>query len=179
MTPELSQASELRNRTKAFALRLVRLFQALPRTEEARIIGRQMLRSGTSVAANYRACQRARSRAEFAAKMGIVLEEADETVFWLELLVESSIVPAGQLQALLREARELVAIFYSSRRSAVRACQRPSAPNSTKHQVAAQLSCDCEGKLSTLGPAPNPEAMQKGTHPENPASRAGDHPMAR
>jgi four helix bundle protein len=82
---------DLRLRTKQFALRILRLYRALPAKEEARILGRQVLRSGTSVGANYRAACRARSRAEFIAKLGIVLEEVDETVFWLELLLEGGI----------------------------------------------------------------------------------------
>jgi four helix bundle protein len=109
---------QLRNRTKQFALRVVKLFRTLPKTDEARIIGRQVLRSGTSVAANYRAAGRARSRAEFAAKMGTILEEADETVFWLEMLVDSGIVQAQQMMDLLAEANELVAIFAASRETA-------------------------------------------------------------
>jgi four helix bundle protein len=84
------KSQELKNRTKQFAIRIVKLFRSLPRTEEGRIIGKQMLRSGTSVAANYRAVCRARSKAEFIAK--IVVEEADETVLWLELLVDTDIV---------------------------------------------------------------------------------------
>jgi len=93
----VGSGDDLRDPTKQFALRLVRLYRALPSREEARIIGRQLLRSGTSVGANYRAACRARSRAEFVAKLGIVLEEADETVFWLELLQESEIVTAQKL----------------------------------------------------------------------------------
>jgi four helix bundle protein len=106
---------ELRNRTKQFALRIVKLFRSLPKTDEARIMGRQVLRSGTSVAANYRAAGRARSRAEFVAKMGTILEETDETVFWLEILVDSGIVQAQRMADLLAEANELVAIFAASR----------------------------------------------------------------
>jgi four helix bundle protein len=83
------KSEELRIRTKSFAVRIVKLFRSLPRTEEARVIGRQLLRSGTSVAANYRAVCRSRSRAEFIAKVGVVVEEADETVLWLELLVDT------------------------------------------------------------------------------------------
>jgi four helix bundle protein len=109
---------QLRNRTKQFALRVVKLFRTLPKTDEARIIGRQVLRSGTSVAANYRAAGRARSRAEFVAKMGTILEDADETVFWLEMLVDSGIVQAQQTTDLLAEANELVAIFAASRETA-------------------------------------------------------------
>ena len=104
----------LKDRTKQFALRVMRLYRALPRREEARIIGRQILRSGTSVGANYRAACRARSKAEFVAKLGIVLEEADETVFWLELLQESSLISAQKLAPLVQEARELTAIFVTS-----------------------------------------------------------------
>ena len=104
----------LKDRTKQFALRVMRLYRALPRREEARIIGRQLLRSGTSVGANYRAACRARSKPEFVAKLGIVLEESDETVFWLELLQESSLVSAQKLAPLVQEARELTAIFVTS-----------------------------------------------------------------
>jgi four helix bundle protein len=112
------QAEVLRDRTKLFALRIVRLFQALPKTEEARIIGRQVLRSGTSVAANYRAVCRAKSRKDFVAKMDTVVDEADETVFWLELLVEGKIVTEDRLAGLLKEANELLAIFAASQRTA-------------------------------------------------------------
>ena len=112
------QADELKKRTKRFAIRVITMFRSLPRSEEARIIGRQVLRSGTSVAANYRAVCRARSRAEFIAKVGIVVEEADETVFWLELLIESSIVRESQLRPLLLEANELLAIFAASQHTA-------------------------------------------------------------
>jgi len=112
------QHEELKRRTKEFAIRIVKLFRSLPKTEEARIIGRQVLRSGTSVAANYRAVCRARSRAEFISKIGVVVEEADETVFWLELLIETNIVPGKKLDDLLREANELLAIFAASQRTA-------------------------------------------------------------
>jgi four helix bundle protein len=105
---------QMRNRTKAFAIRIVRLCQRLPRTWEARIFGQQILRAGTSVGANYRAVGRARSKAEFVAKIGTVVEEADETVFWLELLVEAGIVGKVRMEALLAEANELVAIFAAA-----------------------------------------------------------------
>ncbi|HCP32722.1 TPA: four helix bundle protein [Candidatus Acetothermia bacterium] len=114
----LEKAKELQARTKTFALRIIRMFRRLPKTEEAKIMGRQVLRSGTSVAANYRAVCRARSKAEFAAKLGVVVEEADETVFWLELLVESGIVPEERARGLIDEAKELLAIFVVSRRTA-------------------------------------------------------------
>ena len=111
-----SEAMKLR--TKNFALRVLRLCRSLPRTQEARILGGQLLRSSTSVAANYRAACGARSRAEFIAKLGIVLEEADETEFWLELVQEATLFPQAKLQSLCKEAHEIVSIFVSSVRTA-------------------------------------------------------------
>ena len=108
----------LKTRTKHFALRVLRLYRSLPRTEEARVLGIQLLRCSTSIGANYRAACRGRSRAEFTAKLGIVAEEADEAVFWLELLQEGNIFPAEKLRGLLGEANELVSIFVSSVRAA-------------------------------------------------------------
>jgi four helix bundle protein len=108
----------LRDRTKRFALRVLKLCDSLPKTEAARTISRQLLRSGTSVAANYRAVGRARSRAEFVAKMGVVVEEADESVFWLDLLVDSGIISKPRLDELTVEANELVAIFVASQKTA-------------------------------------------------------------
>ena len=110
----------LKDRTKQFAIRIVKLFKALPQTDEARIIGKQLLRSGTSVGANYRAVCRARSTAEFIAKIGIVVEEADETVFWLELMMETEIFTSSKLTLLLDEANELLAIFAASQITAKR-----------------------------------------------------------
>ncbi len=109
---------ELKQRTKRFALRIIRLFRALPKTEEARVVGRQLLRSGMAVAANYRAACRARSRIEFIAKMGVAVEEADEAVSWMELLVESGAIHANRMDEILREANELLAIFAASQRTA-------------------------------------------------------------
>jgi four helix bundle protein len=113
MTPE-----QLRNGTKHFALRIIKLVGALPKTIEGRAIANQLVRCGTSVAANYRATCRARSRSEFVAKMGVVLEEADETQLWLELIIEAKLLPARQVDPLLKETNELVAIFVTSRKSA-------------------------------------------------------------
>jgi four helix bundle protein len=119
VAPETTyQAEELKKRTKQLAIRIVRLYRALPRKDEARVIGRQVLRSGTSVAANYRAVCRARSKAEFVAKIGVVVEEIDETVFWLELLVEAGIVPQSRMESLQKEATELLAIFAASQHTA-------------------------------------------------------------
>jgi four helix bundle protein len=111
-------AAELKARSKDLAIRVIRLFRSLPRSEEARVIGRQVLRSATSVAANYRAVCRARSRAEFIAKMGVVVEEAEGTVFWLELLVDAGVMKARRMEALLGEANELLSIFSASQRTA-------------------------------------------------------------
>jgi four helix bundle protein len=116
--PRTFQAEELKGRAKQFAIRVVRLSQALPKTREAGVVGKQALRSGTSVAANYRAACRSRSKAEFVAKIGIVVEEIDETIFWLELLVDTGIVPKDRMPGLLAEANELLAIFAASQRTA-------------------------------------------------------------
>jgi len=117
-TEKTYRAEELKKRTKQFATRIVRLYQALPRRDEARVIGRQVLRSGTSVAANYRAVCRARSKAEFISKIGVVVEEIDETVFWLELLVDTGIVAQARMESLQEEATELLAIFAASQHTA-------------------------------------------------------------
>ena len=111
-------ADELKLRTKQFALRIIRLVAGLPKTIEGRAIASQLVRSGTSVAANYRAACRARSRSEFVAKVGVVLEEADETQLWLELIIESKLLPVRRVEPSLEEASELVAIFVASRKSA-------------------------------------------------------------
>jgi four helix bundle protein len=116
----LERAEQLKRRTKLFALRVLKVFQSLPKLDEARVVGKQLLRSGTSVGANYRAVCRARTRKEFIAKIGVVIEEADETVFWFELLIEGGIVPLRRLDPLLREANELLAIFCASQRTAKR-----------------------------------------------------------
>ena len=102
---------DLKKRTKKFALKIIRLVALLPRTIEADIIGRQLLKAGTSVGANYRESNRSRSKAEFRAKIGIVEQESDESLYWLELLKESGITSGELLDELLVEADELVAIF--------------------------------------------------------------------
>ena len=113
MTPE-----QLKERTKQFALRVIHLVNALPNSKMAEVIGRQLLRSATSVGANYRAACRARSRAEFMAKLGVVEEEIDESAYWLELLMESGVMPATRLADLMEEANELIAIIVASRKTA-------------------------------------------------------------
>lgn len=103
--------NDLRRRTKQFAKRIIRMFAALSKDTAAQILGRQVLRSGTSIGANYREASRARSRPEFVSKAGDCLREADETVYWLELLSEEGFLPSARMQPLLAEANELVAIF--------------------------------------------------------------------
>jgi four helix bundle protein len=111
---KLDQAEALKLRTKQFAIRIVGVVRSLPRTREGDVIGKQLLRCGTAVAANYRAACRARSKAEFISKISIVVEEADETVFWLELLADTAVVSTGKLSLLLKEANELLAICAAS-----------------------------------------------------------------
>jgi four helix bundle protein len=105
---------ELKKRTKDFALRVIRLVTSLPRSLVSDVIGKQLLRAGTAVGANYRAACRARSAAEFRAKLGIVEEEADESAYWIELLTEAGIVRPEMLEGLHGEANELVAIMIAS-----------------------------------------------------------------
>lgn len=105
--------SDLRDRTKRFAVAIVKLFTSLPRTDEARTLGRQMLRSGTSVGAQYREACRARSDAEFTSKVESLLQELDETAFWLELLVETKCSTQSATAALIRESDELIRIFVT------------------------------------------------------------------
>jgi len=105
---------ETKRRTKEFALRVIRLVQSLPRGQMADVLGKQLLRSGTSVGANYRAACRAKSRADFISKMGIVEEEADESMYWMELLIESRLVRHDDVANLLDEADQLVAMTVSS-----------------------------------------------------------------
>src|SRR5438105_14213605 len=107
------ERTDLRDRTKHFALRIIRAFTALPKTGEAQVLGKQMLRSGTSIGANYTEACRGRSKAEFIAKCGDCLREIEETGYWLELLVDAAIVPPEKLQSLRDECNELTAIFVT------------------------------------------------------------------
>jgi len=109
---------ELKHRTKKFALRVLNLAEKLPRGVKGRVLSDQIARAGTSAAANYRAACKARSRAEFVAKIGVAEEEADEVQFWLELICEDNLVPVNRLTELQQEARELTTIFAASRKSA-------------------------------------------------------------
>jgi four helix bundle protein len=122
----MRNASDLKKRTKAFALRNLKLVDAMPKTTAGRAPASQIVRAGTSVAANYRAACRAKSTADFIAKMGIVEEEGDETLFWLELLEESELVPTAKLTAIKQEADELTAITVAS----IKTARRNRAPES-------------------------------------------------
>jgi len=108
----------LKARTRDFALRVIRLVENLPRTRTANVIGKQLLRSGTSVGANYRSACRAKSTADFVARMAIVEEEADESSYWMELLLEAGIVENGIVKDLMDESSELVAIAVTSAKTA-------------------------------------------------------------
>ena len=108
---------ELKQRTKLFTLRVIKLYQSLSKTTEVQIIGKQLLRSATSIAANYRSACRARSNAEFHSKICIVVEETDETMFWLEILWEAGIVKQELLQNLYQENEEILKIMVASRKS--------------------------------------------------------------
>lgn len=108
-----SEEKDLRERTKEFALQIVRMFPDLPKTAEALLLGKQVLRSGTSVGANYREAYRGRSKAEFIAKCGDSLRELEETAYWLELLVDGKIVPSDKFSGVRQECNELIAIFVT------------------------------------------------------------------
>jgi four helix bundle protein len=120
MTPE-----EMRQRTKQFVLRVMNLVDALPNTVRGRCVANQLVRSGTSVGANYRAVCRARSRKEFVSKLSVVVEEADESAFWMELIAESGLMPTRRVEKLLQEANEIVAITAKARKTAARKTVRP------------------------------------------------------
>jgi len=110
--------NELKQRTKQFALRIIKLVESIPNSSSGRTIGYQLLRSGTSVGANYRSACRGRSKADFIAKAGISLEEADESLYWMELLQEAKLIPSERMKDLIKEANELVAIFTASIKTA-------------------------------------------------------------
>lgn len=117
MNNEKMTADKLKLRTKNFAVEIVKYYRNLPKTEEAKIIGKQLLRSATSVAANYREVCRARSDAEFFAKLSIVVEEADETLLWLEIIIESELIKDDKTKQLYQEALEILSIMAASRKT--------------------------------------------------------------
>ena len=116
----LNQAKQLQDRTKRFAVRVIKAFARLPKDEATRIIGRQFLRSGTSLAANYRASCRARSVADFISKISVVTEEADETLFWFEIVIEAELINENKVESLMMECEELLKIFSASLATAKR-----------------------------------------------------------
>ena len=115
MTPE-----ELKQRTKQFALRCIKVTEALPKSRMADVLGKQLLRSATSVAANYRSACRGRSKPDFISKLGIAIEEADETLYWLEMVVEAGLMSEAKLKDLMHETDEIIAILTASSRTAKR-----------------------------------------------------------
>src|SRR3989338_3611890 len=115
---KIMKTDNLKQRTKEYALQVIRLVRALPSKPEGWVIGKQLLRSGTSVGANYRAACRARSRAEFVAKLGIVIEEADESAFWLDLIIESGLLKEDLVEPILKETDEILAIMINSSNTA-------------------------------------------------------------
>ena len=114
--PEVTK-EEMKKRTKQFALRVINLAGALPDSPVARVIANQVIRSGTSVGANYRAARRARSTRDFSNKVGVVLEESDESAYWMELIIEGKVMPENRVTGLLQEANELTAIFAATHKT--------------------------------------------------------------
>jgi four helix bundle protein len=136
MTPQ-----QLQTRTKRFAINVIRFSRKLPRTEEARVIGRQLVRAGTSVGANYRAVCRGKSDPDFIFKLGICIEESDETAYWLELLLEAGMVSEEMVANLRQEADELTRIFVASReRVRARLREKNTKPDNSKHKLDDQTS---------------------------------------
>jgi four helix bundle protein len=129
-------AEELKKRTKRFALRILKLVAALPNSVQGRTVGGQLVRAGTSVGSNYRAACRGRSKAEFIAKLGFVEEEADESAFWLELIIEGQLLKAKLVVPLLEEANELTKIMAKSRISASAALARTKSEMKLNRQSA-------------------------------------------
>jgi four helix bundle protein len=133
-------ADDLKKRTKQFALRILKLVAALPNTVAGRAIGGQLVRAGTSVGANYRAACRGRSKAEFIAKLGICEEEADESAYWMEVIIEGELLKPKQVESLLNEANELTKIMAQSRISAANALARTMKRRATSKMVSNRQS---------------------------------------
>jgi four helix bundle protein len=117
---EEEKKHDLLGRTQEFALQVLRLVRVMPNSQEGWVLGKQLLRSGTSVGANYRSCQRGRSRADFISKLSIAEEEADETCYWLELIIAAELLPRESIEPLLREAKEITAILTAAGKTAKR-----------------------------------------------------------
>jgi len=121
--------NQMKDRTKHFGLDIIKVASLLPNTAAGRIIGNQLIRAGTSVGANYRAACRARSKAEFAAKLGVVEEEADESAYWMELIAEGGLLEEDSVRALISEADEIVAIMVASRKSVTKRLKESAIKN--------------------------------------------------
>lgn len=119
-------SDDLKKRTKEYAMRIIKLVRSLPSSREGRIIGDQLFRSGTSVASNYRAALRARSKAEFISKLGTVEEETDESIFWMELLIECEMVRKELLWDLIKEGNELLSIIIATKITARKSIRKKS-----------------------------------------------------
>lgn len=115
---EWGSPKDLKARTQELALRIIRLTRALPSSPEGRVLGKQVLRSGTAIGANYRSCQRGKSKADFIAKLAVAEEEADETCYWLELIIGAELLPRDRVESLLSEAREITAILTAAGKTA-------------------------------------------------------------
>ena len=126
MSDEVAANSRLRERTKAFALRVIRLYSSLSKDTLSQVMGKQLLRSGTSVGAHYRETTRARSDAEFISKIELGLQELEETGYWLELLIDAEIIPANRLEKLLEEASQLTAMMVASVKTAKNRRDKPN-----------------------------------------------------
>jgi four helix bundle protein len=180
MTPE-----EMKDRTKRFGLRIIRAAAALPHTFAARHIGGQLLRAGTSIGANYRAACRGRTQVEFMAKLGIVEEEADESIYWMELLIDAGIMPKVKLSALMTEANEILSIVVASINTA-----RGGARNSKRLgrgnpplDLARDNPQSEESAIGTIRNRKNPQSTIRNPQSEesairNPQSAMGDDPGA-
>jgi four helix bundle protein len=117
---ERIEQRDLKQRTQEFALRVIRMVRALPKSAEGKVLGNQMLRSATSVGANYRSAQRGKSKADFIAKLAVAEEESDETCYWLELIIAAELLPKDRMEPLLAEAREITAILTTAGKTAKR-----------------------------------------------------------
>ena len=149
------ELQDLRERTKQFALRIIRLYGALPGQVEAQVIGKQLLRSGTSVGANYREAYRARSDAEYIAKLGLCLQELEETMYWLDLLIEAELITPTQLAPLKDETNQLIAIFITTIKNKNRGIFSPVRyPLITPRHMSATdvIKQDAANTPSSLGP---------------------------
>ena len=140
-------SKEMQARTKAFAVRVVRLVDALPRGLAAQVMGRQLLRSATSVGANYRAACRGQSRADFAAKLSIVVEKSDEALYWLELLRETELIKPELLSAIIQEANEIVAITLASKKRRKNGTSQPIENRQSKIENLKRYAYESQGQF--------------------------------